>query len=820
MLYYHFLYCPLLREVMRKLSRIMSALLAITASGHLYAEQVKGTVINNEGKAVADATVKVMGTNNVTTTDEQGLFSLEIKPGNYELHVVASHFVHENVDIQVVENKDETLTVSLDKSAIEIIDVSATPFHSSNIESALPISVLHGENLRMRQENTLGDTLSKEVGVHSNFHGGVASTPIIRGLDGPRVLITQNGLDAGDASRVGPDHAVSTETSTTERIEVLRGPATLFYGSGAIGGVVNLVDERIPRSTDTKGEWLAEHNSNNDQTLMSGSLNTGIDKVAFHADAFYRDSDNYKIPEKSGDNRVANSAAESSGFTLGTSYLLSNGFVGLSYQALDQEYGIPGHSHGDEEVAVLADLKQNRLQLLSELNFENEVIKSLKSKVAYTDYRHSELEVDVAGTTFDNETIEVRFELLHQDFLDWRGGLSFHYKESDFSAVGAEAFTPPSKSNSLALAWIEERHFGDVLLQLGARIERTEVTAAKVRLPGIELFESHGDEHDEHEEEHDSHDEHDHSGHDEHDEHDEHAGMTRNFDVKHVFTPVSLSAGLVWDFTDGYNLGLSLSHAQRAPSASELLSFGPHIGTGSYEVGALFSLHDEHEHESAHFALTDHDIEMETSQNIDLSLRKFKGEFGFIFNAFYNQINDYYYEKATGLSAGDGHDHSGHDHGDEAEEEHTLPLFVFTAQDVTLHGVELQAVWQITDEFSWRVQGDIIRARLDAGGELPRTPPARISTELSYQGESISADLFVSNYFEQSRTAALESSTDSYVMVDANINYHFSLGQHDLAVYLKAKNLTDEYAQVHTSFLKDLTPLAGRSIAVGIRGSF
>ncbi len=802
---------------MRKLSRIMSALFAITASSHLYAEQVQGTVLNNEGHAVSGAAVKVMGTNNVAITNDQGLFTLEVKPGRYELHVVASHFVHENVHVEVTENKNKILRVSLDKSAIEIIDVSATPFHSSNIESALPISVLHGENLRMRQENTLGDTLSKEVGVHSNFHGGVASTPIIRGLDGPRVLVTQNGLDAGDASRVGPDHAVSAENSTTERIEVLRGPATLFYGSGAIGGVVNLVDERIPRSTETKGEWLAEYNTNNEQTLVSGSFNHGLGNVAVHADGFYRDSDDYQVPEKNGVDEIANSAAESSGFTLGTSYLLDNGFVGLSFQNLDQEYGIPGHSHGDEEVAVLADLTQKRVQLLSELNFENNVIKSLKSKLAYTDYTHSELEVGVVGTTFDNETTEVRFELLHQDFFDWRGGLSFHYKESDFSAVGAEAFTPPSESNSIALAWIEERHFGDVLLQLGARIERTEVTAAQVRLPELELFEDHG-EHDEH----DSHDSHEHGSHD----HDEHTsqGMTRNFEVEHIFTPVSLSAGLVWDFTDGYNLGFSLSHSQRAPSASELLSFGPHIGTRAYEVGALFSLHGDDEHdEAAHFALTEHDIEMETSSNIDLSLRKFKGDVGFIFNAFYNQINDYYYEQATGFSAGDGHDHSGHDHGghgEEGEEEHTLPLFVFTAQDVTLHGFEAQAVWQITDEFSWRVQGDIIRASLDAGGELPRTPPARISTEFSYQGESISADLFISNYFEQTRTAVLESSTDSYVMVDANINYHFTLGQHDLAVYLKAKNLTDEYAQVHTSFLKDLTPLAGRSIALGIRGSF
>jgi len=790
---------------MNKLTLLASAFAIATASTQVLAERITGLITNEEGKVVSGAVVKIMGTNIEGITDNTGRFNLIVKPGKYEVHVVAKAYVHKNIQVDLKENKTSTFTVQLDKSAIEIIDVNATPFHSSNIESALPITVLHGESLRMRQANTLGDTLSKEVGVHSNFHGGVAGTPIIRGLDGPRVMITQNGLDAGDASRVGPDHAVSTETSTSERIEVLRGPATLFYGSGAIGGVVNLVDERVPTSKETKAEWLTEHNSNNEQSLVSGSLNSSVGDVAFHIDGFYRDSENYQIPEKDGVDEVDNSAAESSGFTLGTSYLLNNGFIGVSYQNLEQEYGIPGHNHGDEEIEVFADLTQNRWQLLSELNIGGNVIKSLNTKVAYTDYRHTEVELGVVGTTFDNKSLETRFEILHQDFFDWRGGLSIHYKQSDFTAVGSEAFTPPSETNSLALAWIEERHFGDFLLQLGARIERTEVTAPKVRLPELELFEQ---EHD------------DHSSHDDHGSHEE-QHMTRNFDVKHVFTPVSLSAGLVWDFNDGYNLGLSLSHSERAPSASELLSFGPHIGTGSYEIGALFTLHDG-PNEEPHFGLIGHDIVMETATNIDISLRKFKGDFGFILNAFYNQIDDYYYEQATTLSAGDGHDHSAHDHGghDDGEEVHTLPLFIFTAQDVTLHGFEAQAVWQVTDELSWKVQGDFIRASLNSGGDLPRTPPARLATELSYQGENISADLFISNNFKQTNTATLETSTDSYVMVDANINYHFSIGQHDLAVYLKGINLTDEYAQVHTSFLKDLTPLAGRSLAIGLRGSF
>jgi len=784
---------------MKKLTLLASAIALAISGTQVLAEQITGQVANDKGQLLSDVIVKIMGTNNTTKTDNTGSFTLNVKPGDYELHITARAYVHKNITVAVSDSKNPDLSIKLDKSAIEIVDVTATPFHSSNIESALPITVLHGESLRMRQANTLGDTLAKEVGVHSNFHGGVASTPIIRGLDGPRVLITQNGLDAGDASRVGPDHAVSTETSTSERIEVLRGPATLFYGSGAIGGVVNVVDERVPTSIETKGEWLVEANSGNGQEQVSGSVNTGIDNIAFHADVFWREADNYTIPEKNGVDKVENSASESKGFTLGTSYLLEQGFIGLSYQNLQQEYGIPGHSHGDEDIAVLADLTQHRWQLLSELHLNNNVIKSLNTKVAYTDYKHHEVELGIPGTTFNNESLEARVELLHQDFWEWRGGFSVHYKESDFKAVGIEAFTPPSTTDSIALAWMEERHFGNFLLQLGTRIEHTEISANKVRLPDITLMGGHEGKH--------------------HDSHDSHEEVIRNFEVSHVFKPVSFSAGIVWDFTDGYNLGLSLSQSQRAPSSSELLSFGPHIGTGTYEVGALFERFED-EHHGTSIGLTDDNIVMETAHNIDLSLRKFKGDFGFIFNVFYNQIDDYYYQENTGLSAGDGHDHSGHDHGSDDEVSHSLPLYIFTAQDVELHGMEAQVTWQFADNFTWKVQGDVIRARLTSGEELPRTPPARLATELSYQGESISADLFVSQNFEQTHVAVNETTTDGYLMVDANINYHFNFAEQALAVYLKGSNLTDEYANVHTSFLKDLTPLAGRSFALGIRGSF
>src|SRR5690606_9207090 len=241
-----------------------------------------------------------------------------------------------------------------------------------------------------RQASTLGETLKHQVGVHSSYYGPVASSPIIRGLEGPRVLIAQNGLDAGDASRVGPDHAVAAEASTATQIEILRGPATLFYGSGAIGGVVNVVDDRVPQSTDTMGEWRVQHDDVANDKLASGSITTGAGNIAVHLDGFWRESDNYKIPGAAevehdehddheeehghadeGSQRLDNSATEAKGLNIGASYLLDSGFVGLSVGRLERTYGIPGHSHGAEqggaEEEVFADLEQDRVQLRSEL---------------------------------------------------------------------------------------------------------------------------------------------------------------------------------------------------------------------------------------------------------------------------------------------------------------------------------------------------------------------------------------------------------------------------------------------------------------------
>ncbi|MEC8964482.1 MAG: TonB-dependent receptor [Pseudomonadota bacterium] len=799
-----------------KLSRLalglsLSAPALLLASPSALAQTLSGTVTNAAGKPLANATVEIEALKRVTSTNELGEFTFSnVKEGDYTLHIFASGFAHLHEHAQVQSDNAEGANFVLARSAIEVIDVHATPMHLSVMESATPVSVLSGETLRRQQAATLGDTLEKLPGVQSNFHGNVASTPIIRGLSGPRVLITQNGLDVSDVSRVGPDHAVASEASTAKQIEVLRGPATLFFGSGAIGGVVNVVDQRVPTSTETRGEFVLETQTVNDQKLGTFNVTTGVDNIAFYADGFYRDSNDYETPvapdidDPDGAHVVENSNEESNGFTLGTSYLFDQGYVGVAVERFEREYGVPGHSHGGD-TSVFADLEQTKYQLLGEYNFTNDFLQSVHFRAGYTDYEHAEVEGGLVGTTFSNETEELRVELLHKPMAGWRGGISLHYKGSDVFAQGEEAFTPPSEMEMFAVALMEERHFGDFLVQLGARAESVTLDASSVLLPELDAHE-HDDEHD----------------HDEH-AHDEHEGseFVRQFAVDQEFTPISLSAGVVYTINESYNVGVSLSRSERAPSASELLSFGPHIGTRTYEIGALFDLSEEGE-----FVLSQTAIDLETANNIDLTFRKTQGDVGFVFNAFYNQVDNYYFQEETGLFAESGHDHDhdeeGHGEEEHSEDEHSdeLPVYLFGSADAVLHGFELQVAWQTTDNLKLDFFADYVKARLKDGGALPRTSPMRVGSHVAYTLDNIRADLDITYFAKQDDISTFETETDGYTLVDASITYDIPLGDIDLSVYLSGENLTDEEARVHTSFLKDIAPRPGRNFAFGVRGYF
>ena len=807
---------PLKKIVSTSLISILGTVLCVNSNA--FAQELSGVILNKQGQPINNAVIELGNHLKKVRSNKQGVFNFkDLKQGEFELHISAKNYGHSNQQV-IVSEKDVTgLSVVLARSVMEIIDVHATPLHASSIESALPINVISADELKMKQAATLGETLKNEVGVHSSYYGPVSSTPIIRGLDGPRVLITQNGLDVGDASRIGPDHAVATETSTASQIEVLRGPATLFYGSGAIGGVVNVVDNRVPTSSDDEVDYLLQYNDVSNEKQASVNVQTGTEDFAFHLDGYWRDSKDYKLAgpadihdeehseeeehddhEESESGRLSNSVSTSHGATVGSSYLFEEGFLGFSYGFMNRKYSIPGHSHHEEEggeheeelEGVFAEMAQDRWQMLGEYNFDQSFLSKVATKFSYNDYQHQEIEDGAVGTTFTNKSTEARIDLFHQESAGWKGAWTFHYKSSDFEAIGEEAFSPPSKSDMVALAWLEEKHFGPVLLQLGARIEQVTINADDSEI-GFE------DDHDEHEE--DAHGE------------DEIISFEQQ-----SFTPISASVGLVWDYQAGYNLGLSVAFSQRAPSASELFSFGPHIGTNTFEVGAMFELHQEGE--EVHIELAEEAPSVETSVNLDFTLRKFEGDFGYVFSAFYNQIDNYYYQQNTGL-----HHEEEHEHSEEEVEEEGLPILIFQQNDVAMYGAEVEVIYQVSTGFKASVFSDYIRARLvnvEGNDNLPRIPPLRFGGALNYQANTFDSQLSVTHYFDQNDVAELESSTTGYTMIDANVNYYINDIGDDLIVYLKGENLTNEHARVHSSFLKDVAPLPGRNISVGIRGSF
>ncbi|MBN7819688.1 TonB-dependent receptor domain-containing protein [Bowmanella yangjiangensis] len=716
--------------------------------------------------------------------------------------------------------------VQKDEHDIETLVISASPLKRTVLESATPVSILNGEELAQNQAATLGETLKNTPGVNSSYFGPVSSSPIIRGLDGPRIKIVQNGLDASDASRVGPDHSVATEVSTAMQIEVLRGPATLLYGSGAIGGVVNVVDNRLPQQNQDglSGQVMGFYDTVANEKTVSTDLNGGAGSFAWHLDAFSRKTDNFEIPgpaelahdedehDEENSGYLENSAIDAQGFTLGSGWITDDFRLALSYGRIESDYGVPGHAHEEHgaeeetdehstetEEGVYARLEQDRFQAIVDWNNLTGPFSAVHWHNGYTDYQHSEIEEGQVGTTFQNQTLESRLWAEHKPMFGWEGVIGLHFNDVEFSAIGEEAFTPPTDSQSLAMFVLEEKRTGDLLWQLGLRVE-------KVRhQPDNAFFDALA---------------HDHEAHDAAEEEEEHE---IHFDEQR-YNSLSASAGVVWSLDEHQSLAFNYAYSQRAPSASETFAFGPHIGTGTYEIGGGFAIH-QHEDE---YLLEQAESKMnkEVSNNLDLTYRYHASQWHASVSLFYNQVDNYVFQQDTGLVISDGHLHAHDEEEDSGESEdghahgEDLPVFLFAQQDAKLYGFEAEMDWHFAE--NWRIDAftDYTRAKLDDGSNVPRIPPLRIGSSLHFEYDRWHAEAGFTRYSKQDKYAEFESSTEGYTLVSASVNYYVPSDLADLTLFIKGDNLTDEEARVHSSFLKDVAPLPGRAIRFGIKGRF
>jgi iron complex outermembrane recepter protein len=640
---------------------------------------------------------------------------------------------------------------------IERLTVTASPLARDTLEIAQPATVLRGDALRRAQAATIGDTLSGEIGVSSSYFGPGAGRPIIRGLDGPRIRVLQDGVGTLDASTVSPDHQVTTEALGAEQIEVLRGPATLLYGGGAIGGVVNVVTRMIPSrfpSRPVTGAIEFRGQTVNDESTVGAGLDGGAQSIAVHVDGFHRRQKDYRIPgfavlddPESPQDRLPNSFVEQTGGNVGASFVGRRGFVGLSASLLDAQYGIP------TEERVFIGLHQKRLGLAGEIEEPFAFAQRARARAVVTDYQHIEYAEDkTPGTTFTNKGYEARAELPLVPMAGWSSVLGVQVFSHELAAVGEEAVIPRTRSSGVGVFALTERALDSRWrLDLGLRVD------GERRRPEGDV-------------------------------------------PSRDFTPVQAAAGLVFDARNGYVAAISTTYAQRAPSIEELYSNGPHAATATFDLG-------------------DPSLRKETSGNLDLSSRKTQGPLTGTLGVFVNSVKDFVFGAFVDLD-GDGIADRVDEEG-EPDPEGEFIVQQFTAGRARLYGIEGELVYRPSAEGAWgRVFGDYTRGRLSDDGNLPRMPAPRVGAEFAYVAGRFTGRVTVVHGFRQSRTAALESATPSYTRVDLDGSYTLASGPVEWQLFARALNLTDEDIRVATSFLKDVAPLPGRSFLAGVRAVF
>ena len=652
-------------------------------------------------------------------------------------------------------------------TALPEITVSSSGLQLGVSDMTTPVTVIEGDTLIRRREATLGETLEGEPGITGSHFGAGASRPVIRGMDGPRVKILSDGSEIQDASTISPDHTVATEPLLTQQIEVLRGPSALIYGAGAVGGVVNLLDNKIPTAVPEKGyEGSAEVRAGSAANEKAGaiSLTGGSGPLAVHVEAAGRDAGDYGVGKGwSAGSSVPGSFNRTSGGSVGLSWIGSQGYLGFAVTQQNAKYGLPGHnhsfegchphgdhlhcgSHGHDDdhghdhgaeasgAVPVVDMRSNRLDVRGELRNPFAGFSVLRLRGGLTDYRHDEIEGGSVSTTFKNKAYDLRVEAQHEPIAGWKGLIGVQTSQRKFSAVGEEAYVQPTITRKTGFFLLEEYRLGDWRFEGALRHDRQ---TAEAEESGIERS---------------------HNG-------------------------TSLSLGTVWRFQPGYSAGLTFSRASRAPTAEELYARGLHMATATYEIGNA-NLRDE------------------VSNNFDLSLRKTSGPTTFDITAYRNRVKGYIYGRTL-----DEHD--------------GLQLLQYNQNDATFTGLEAKVRQQLSSHFAATVFGDIVRAKLNDGSRLPRIAPARLGLKLDANWREWEANVQWVQVARQNRVAEFETQTAGYGMLDLGVAYNGGRGTaHEWQVYLKARNLTDRLAYSATSFIKDAAPLMGRNITVGMRVSF
>ncbi len=663
------------------------------------------------------------------------------------------------------------------------VTVSSSGLQLGASDMTTPVSVLEGDELARRRSATLGETLAGEPGISSSHFGAGASRPIIRGMDGPRVKVLSDGAEIHDASTISPDHAVTSEPMLATHIEVLRGPSALVYGAGAVGGAVNVLDGKIPTAISAKGyEGSAELRANSGASEAAGAfaLTGGAGNLAVHVEGVARDASDYRVGSGWEPGRkVEGSFNRTDTASVGLSWVGERGYLGAAYTRQTARYGLPGHSHSFEGCHSHGNKLHCGTHGMDDGHGHGHGHEGHDPSDEHGDeHNHGVPIVDLRS-----ERLDVRGQL-HQPFtgfsaLRLRAGVTdYAHGEIEDGAV-ATTFANKAYDARIELQHAPLNGFKGLLgVQTSQGKFRADGAEAYIRptvtrKTSLFVLEEYriNDWRFEAALRHDR------------QSAEVEAGSDGKFSAaQRSHNGTSASLGAVWKFAPGYTLGATLTRASRAPSAEELYARGLHLATSTYEKG-------------------DDQLRSETSRNIDLSLRKTSGDTTFSASVFRNRIGNYIYGRT--LDELDG-----------------LQLLQYSQGDATFTGFEGHIRQRLTRQLGVTLFGDSVRARLADGGVLARIPAQRVGVRLDANWQAWQGQAEWVQVARQSRVAAFETATPGYGMLNVGAAYSAQINGLPWQFYARANNLTDRLAYAHTSFIKQVAPLMGRSIAVGVKVAF
>jgi iron complex outermembrane receptor protein len=713
------------------------------------------------GDPVHGAVVIIVGLGKFATTDEHGRFEIVDVPANrWDMLAQREHLTAARKTIEVFAGEATDVTFTLELSPIhEDITVTASPAGDSTaLDVFNVVTSLDSFELVENIAGTIGEVLEEQPGVANRSFGPGPSRPIIRGFDGDRVLVMQDGIRTGDLSSQSGDHGVSIDPASLERLEVVKGPATLLYGANAIGGVVNAItpQEGFSRSRPqgTRGQLIADAGTSNAQLGVNGSIQHGAGDWIVWGGGGSRRTGDYDTP----DGTVLNSATRGSSGNVGIGRFGERSYWSFGYDLEDGRYGVPfagelesGEGGGGEEAAPLVDIDQQRQVARFDGGFRNldkSFLGAARFTFSYIDWHHDEIEteegVDILGTSFDNETYVLRAELEQKPAASLSGKLGVWAQVRDYATIGDEAIAPPTVQDAVAAFVYEELEVAETArLQFGARLEYNGYdpesrSSEEEPFPGLEAPDA----------------------------------------IPRSFTGVSASVGGHFDVGESSAFVVNLTRSYRAPALEELYNFGPHLGTLTFEVG-------------------NPDLARELSVGLDLSLRRQTRSFQGEINFFRYEIDDFVFAAVT----------------DDVVE--GLRLARYTQGESRFTGFDGKASIRFSEHAWLHVGAGYVSARLTETDEpLPRIPPlhARIEVEIPYGGFTVKPEVILAS--AQNDVYRNETETDGYAVF--NLNGSYILPRRHLAhiFSVKAFNLGNELYRSHTSYIKDLAPQMGRGIKV------